>query len=191
MHQLLRQFAAEELDGQPAEANDAVLRGAILPITWRSWSGWAKASTRHGQGKRLKEIGFNIENMRCAWQLALEMGNFDILQKGLQPLYHYLRIQGLFHEALRIFGHAATSFWQLYEQDSEKGRVQELLSGVAVASRPTGLVAGRSDAAIELLREGLDQLEQAARDLRSLRAAMPIWVKLCCALGDREEPDHC
>jgi tetratricopeptide (TPR) repeat protein len=134
----------------------------------------AKGFDEGWTGEAIKQIAQHIEDIRQAWKIALDMRAFILLTDSLQPLYHYYRIQGLFHEARQLFGRTTNTFRALYEQDNENRQLQELLGRALLRHGRLAwfLADAETDLSISLLQEGLAHLQQASarRDLSRANA---------------------
>lgn len=160
LHQLLRQFASAKLAGQPADSQDALYRryaAHYLQMLSEQGKGFNQAWT----GDAIRQIAYHIEDIRRAWQIAMDMLLFDLIAKALQPLYHYYRIQGLFREAQQIFSQAVGVFMHLHEQDKENRLAQELLGRALLRHGRLTWFLADTEQAMCLLQQGFDHLQQA------------------------------
>ena len=159
LHQLLRQFAREELKSQTAEELQALHR--------RYADFYLHELARHGEGfdqewpgEAIKAIERDIENIRSAWQTAMELDIFDSIDQALQPLYHYYRIQGLFHEGRKLFEQAVATFRSKLEKDNGNRLLLDLLGRSLLRQGRYIRFLADSEQAMPLLREGLEYLQR-------------------------------
>ncbi len=169
LHELLRQFIAEKLAGESA--------GEVKNLRRRYCDYYLQELARQGEGfnqawtgEAVKEIARHIDNIRRAWLWALEMGYFDPVDRALQALYHYYRIQGLFHEARQLFNHAAAHFRSLLVQAGEDRMVEALLGRSLVRQGRLAWFLADTQQAAHLLQEGLEYLQQAGTQVDLARS---------------------
>ena len=107
MHELLRQYAAEKLCEHPREKEETRDRHAEY------YAEFLCQRAEHLKGARLKkaleEINVEIENVRLAWQRAVDRGKAGLLEKSLVSLLRFYERRSLFQEGLAVFGRAAAS----------------------------------------------------------------------------------
>lgn len=105
MHELLRQYAREKL----GEISGAGERTRDLHSAYY-------ADFLHERGKRLKvaqqkgaleAIGLEIDDVRAAWEWALERGVIESIGEFLDGLYDFYCVRGWFQEGEEAFGRAA------------------------------------------------------------------------------------
>lgn len=105
LHELLRQFAREKLDAHPEEARQARQRHSDYYAAYLSASEDKLARTL--PDSKFDEVIRDIENIRLAWQFAVEHGNVENIARMLRPLFqlydaqsNYRDIEGMFGEAV-------------------------------------------------------------------------------------------
>jgi predicted ATPase len=107
MHELLRQYAAEKLCEHPQEEAEAQDRHSEY------YAEFLYQRAEHLKGERLKEalaeVNVEIENVRLAWQHAVDQGKTSALEKSLVGLLRFYERRSLFQEGLAVFGRAAAS----------------------------------------------------------------------------------
>lgn len=104
MHELLRQYARDQLL-EEAEEWDAV-RAAHS----RYYAAFAEANAGRAMrtaGGVFDRVIREIENIRAAWQYALDGGAVEDMNRFLRPLYQIYDAQSNFQEAEELFGRAA------------------------------------------------------------------------------------
>jgi len=84
LHMLLRQYTAGKLAGMPGKREQFLNRFSTCFLDLLVE--WAKALQGHGQQEMLQRIVPEVENIRLAWQLALEHVSLDQLAAGLDGL---------------------------------------------------------------------------------------------------------
>jgi predicted ATPase len=110
MHTLLRQYAAEKLKESPRRAKAIRERHCGYYASFLS----QREDQLKGQGQKnaLKEIGSQIENVRAAWQRAVDERDVAVIGQALQSLYLFYEIRGWFHEGMQAFERAARALAQ-------------------------------------------------------------------------------
>ena len=105
MHELLRQYARDQLLEQ-ADERDQMRAGHS-----RYYAHFAAENTgqslRASGGAAFDRVIREIENIRAAWQFALDAGAVDDMNRFLRPLYQIYDAQSNFQEAEELFGRAA------------------------------------------------------------------------------------
>jgi predicted ATPase/Tfp pilus assembly protein PilF len=107
VHELLRQYAAEGLDGTPGE------RQSVLDRHCDYYTRFLQEKAKDLQGDRqqaaLAAIRIEIENLRLAWQRAVDQVNWDALERALFGLQRFYDISSWFQEGLAVFSSAAAN----------------------------------------------------------------------------------
>ena len=105
VHELLRQFGEEKLDAQKHLANS---------VRDRHSSYYCQLLQKHeaelkaaGQQKALVEIETDVENIRLAWQRAVQNRNIDALTNGMDSLGYFHEWRGRFQNGEVMFRSAA------------------------------------------------------------------------------------
>ena len=107
LHELVRQFAAEKLDGHPQEQSET------RDLYCEYYAEFLYQRAEHLVGERQKEalaeITVEIENVRAAWQYAVVHSKEGALEKSLVSLLRFYERRSWFQEGLAVFGRAAAS----------------------------------------------------------------------------------
>ncbi|MEM7115135.1 MAG: BTAD domain-containing putative transcriptional regulator [Chloroflexota bacterium] len=105
IHELMRQFGAEKLS-QSAEMKTAVSeRHAHYYLSYLK-----KMETEiigNAQVPALQNLSQAIENVRAAWQWALEQPAYTLLDTAAEGFFKYHHIRGLVHEGEAVFARTA------------------------------------------------------------------------------------
>lgn len=99
IHELLRQYAAEKLRSRPDEGKQAGMRHSSYYLAMLEQQDLWQFGSRH----MLAQIDVNRENIRCAWQWAVEHGRFAELERSIEGLEAFYDYKGAFHEAEALF----------------------------------------------------------------------------------------
>jgi len=104
MHELLRQYAAERLEQAPGEAADAYARHCA---TYADLLG-QRAEDVNGRRQRqaLAEIGADLENLRAAWQYAIQHKRIPELQRAAYTFYLFHDFRSRYREGADLFEQA-------------------------------------------------------------------------------------
>ena len=172
VHELLRQYAAEQLaaspDGEPAARDrHSVHYAAALER-------WAADLKGPRQQEALAEIEDEIEDARAAWGWAVERGQVDQLDQAMEGLGLFYDWHTRYEEGETAF-HAAAEAMATAKEALPATPVEKLRTWVNTLSWQ-GLFAfrwGHADQARECLGQGMDLLDRpplADRDARRERA---------------------
>ena len=104
MHELVRQFAAEALHTQPATADTVYQRHLTYYTTWLQQQ--RPLLHRKQQKQVLGEILADLENVRTAWQHALQQQQMSAVAAALDTLADVYELCGWFHEGEALFAAA-------------------------------------------------------------------------------------
>ncbi|MCL4860685.1 MAG: AAA family ATPase [Caldilineaceae bacterium] len=124
MHELLRQFAAEQLRNTPAEATAVAARHSLYYLDFVA--GREKGLTRHNARQAADEIQGEINNIRQAWMWAAThqvMGDAQLIA---------------------ALGRAAYGLWKFYSQRGPRSEREQMLE-LALQPVATGLSDGPTD----------------------------------------------
>jgi len=125
MHELLRQFASEELTNA-GEKVDTFLSHA----GYYSEFVWQRESTIKGhlQAKALNDVQADFENIRLALSLAIEKRDFNTAHKMIPALYAFCDMRSRFYEGESIFRLAMEGLAPLADEEPSSTWVLALLS---------------------------------------------------------------
>ncbi|MBN1993071.1 MAG: tetratricopeptide repeat protein [Anaerolineae bacterium] len=104
IHELLRQFAAEELNNYPAEKETALERRCTYYADFLHQRAAPLNINFHPE--ILAEIGVEIENIRAAWQWAVTQAKLEAVEPCLESLYQFYWARNWFHEGKQVFAQA-------------------------------------------------------------------------------------
>lgn len=104
MHELLRQFVAEQLAARPHEQHSTYDRHSAYYL--RFLKRYASALTSKAQQATLQALGAEIDNVRAGWQWAVTQQRVEVLQEALPPLYDFYQIQSRYLEGKELFAQA-------------------------------------------------------------------------------------
>jgi tetratricopeptide (TPR) repeat protein len=159
LHELVRQFAAEKLDGQPQEQSETrdLYCGHYAEFLHQR----AEDLIGERQKEALAEINVEIENVRAAWQHAVVHSQEIALEKSLVSLLRFYERRSWFQEGLAVFGKAAASLETSFGPiDQITGR-QAILLGLLLSQQ--GWYShrlGRSDEARAFLQKSVALLRR-------------------------------
>ncbi|MCE7988720.1 MAG: hypothetical protein DYG89_46795 [Caldilinea sp. CFX5] len=98
MHALVRHYAATQLAHSPVcQARIAAAHAAYYIDLLHSLEGALVVDFAAQQS-----VQSEIENIRAAWRWAVEQRNLALLAKGLESLYYFFRLTGLYREAIQL-----------------------------------------------------------------------------------------
>lgn len=104
VHELLRQFGAEQLATLPDECTAVEARHSTYYLTWLAAREWQLA--RHEPRQAATEIQQELDNIRSAWAHAAATANIPLLASGVNVLMRYYELTGLLDERIQAFRRA-------------------------------------------------------------------------------------
>lgn len=172
VHEMLRQFAEEELANDP----DAMTSVSHQHMTY--YADFLAEQEQHLKGKLQTEATVAIEremqNIRASWRRAIDTQNFDAIDNSLESLNRFFDIRTRFEEGEIVFREAVESLESSAKSDSEKLVIGRLLAR-------QGWFARR----IHTAEESRDVTNQSLTILRELNArqelAFPLNTLGCIA----------
>ncbi len=172
IHELLRQYAAEHLANDPANAQAAHDQHATY------FCGFLRDQRADLQGARqleaLEAIEVDGENVRAAWEWAAGQRNAALIDQALESLGYFYEWRGLAEEGVGAYSLAADSLAAVSTSHAHQVRAKLL----AWQSQYAYLL-GDSAAAGALLSQSqnlLDDLNLANTDIRAERAFVLLEV---------------
>ena len=100
IHELLRQFAQEQLD-QDQQASQAV-RDAHSTYFSGFLAERERTITCAGQRRAIQEVTAELDNIRAAWTWAAERRHSSLLRDAASTLTQYCDWQGRYHEGVKL-----------------------------------------------------------------------------------------
>lgn len=179
LHPVLRQYAEEKLAHSLAMQAEAHDRHGIhyAEFLYRQQEPLKGAQ----QPAVLAEIGDEIENVRVAWQWAIDRYRLDALEQLAESLYQWHRIQGLSNEGAEMFGQAAGALASVVPHASST----ELMLGKLLARQ------GMFAAVPSRFTEAREELERAMALVRPLGDLHEIaFILHALALVERSTGDY-
>jgi DNA-binding CsgD family transcriptional regulator/tetratricopeptide (TPR) repeat protein len=105
LHELLRQYGEEKLRLDADEYHAARDQHSAYHAEFMRQQEPKLKS--HQQQIALKEIEAEIDNVRAAWEWALEQRQLEDIDKSCECLRYYFEVRGWYHEGEAFFRHAA------------------------------------------------------------------------------------
>jgi predicted ATPase/DNA-binding SARP family transcriptional activator len=181
VHELLRQYAEEELEiaGAAEATRDAhsAYFATFLAQREVDLKGFRQKAA-------LDEIAVDFENVRRAWQWSSQRVQTKQLAQAIESLGMLYEWRGRLEEGARLFAHTAEQL-----VDVKIGAAQHLLINALIWQARFCQVLGQSDQARHLLQQSLallDSSELVQHDTRLERAAILKELgRLAYDLGDR------
>ncbi len=177
MHELLRQFAHKQLASNLQEESTIRRRHSVYYL--RLLSTRAPLLISKTRRVTVEEMGQESENLRLAWDWAVQQLNLEFLNQAIEPLYHFYQIQSRYQEGKDLFSRAWASL-----QQSSATREESLKNDVSVRilarSGAFSYFLCEYDAASQSLQEcvtlaqSLDQRREVAFVL-NLLGQLAVW----------------
>jgi predicted ATPase/transcriptional regulator with XRE-family HTH domain len=155
LHELIRQFAVEQLLNHPEEYIATQARHGSYFLTQ-----FARADVRlrsSAQREVLAELTLEMDNFRAAWEWAITNREFALIEQTIRTLAYFYDIRGWLQEGIYVFGNAVIKL-----EISSPDRINQITLGHALVSR-------------SVLESRLGLYEQAQAGLeRSLEILRPL-----------------
>ena len=195
LHELLRQYASEQLDAVPVE------RAAVAARHGEYYLAFVAAReyrlTRHEPRAAAEELRAELDNIRQAWHWAAVEADVAVLDRAAYGWWQFCLLTGLTAEGEQTFGlaaaHVRARLEQAAEQDPLRLPAQRLLSKLLAfhanylfAQGKDELMAAEARAAISLgeASGGLEGetfgcfvLGRALQELKQHAASRAMWEK--------------
>jgi predicted ATPase len=107
LHELIRQFAAEQLAGRPEERRDTRARHGQYYLVYFSQADERLRSS--AQRETLAELTAEMDNFRSAWDWAVIQGEFALIERAARIIAYFYDIRGWLHEGYDTLGLAITA----------------------------------------------------------------------------------
>ena len=181
IHELLRQYAAEQLEKVTADKEAVQDRHCVYYADFLQ--GREADLTGAGQKQALAEIGAEIENVRAAWDWAVALGKVEELDRSLESLAEFYRIRAWFQEAEEAFARAAQRLAEV--QEEVRDRRSKMALGKVL------LKQGRFCHSLGLVEKATDLLQESLSMLRDLGARREVayalnYLGYCVGLRGRD-----
>ncbi len=170
LHELIRQFAVEQLLNHPEEHIATQARHGSYFLTQ-----FARADARlrsSAQRETLAELTDDMDNFRVAWGWAVAHGEFSLIEQTNRTLAYFYDIRGWLQEGIDTFGNAVTKL-----EISSPDKVNQIALGHTLASRS---VLESRLGLYEQARVGLERSLEILRPLNEPR----VLVEAITLLGN-------
>lgn len=178
VHEVLRQYAAEALN------RDAALVGRLLDQHMRYYAQFLFDQESNLKGRQQTEATLAIEqemqNIRAAWQRAVDHASFEVIGLSLESLNRFYDMLTLFDEGEQVFREAAERLAPLAKTETER-----LILGRLIAR--LGWFARRIRSGEEARRITLESINILNAVDARLETAFPLNTLGCIA---RDEGNH-
>lgn len=161
LHELLRQFAAEQLEAMDLVEESGSAHGRYYMGELAERECELKGEQ---QLKALNQIKGDLENVRMAWEWSLEQGDLPALGQALESIFLYYYVRGRNQQGFDFLQSARK---QLAPEDGERptpvwGRIMSRMSLMAsLLSSPGREIEEQIQAALAVAREHGDRAEIA------------------------------
>jgi tetratricopeptide (TPR) repeat protein len=190
VHELLRQYAAEQLEQSP-DVSTAIhdRHSAYYTAQLQQWERDLKGPR---QRTAVAEIKTESENARAAWYWAVERGHIDIVRQAMDGLGHFYAWQRRSQEGMTMFRMAVEKLTA-----AVSGEDVRVVARLLTWQGEFHGELGHTDQAGQLLQHSLDILDSpqlAGQDTRSERALVLSrlgWMHWITTDSDYEEAQQC
>ena len=174
LHELIRQFAAEQFAKHPEERVATQVRHGSYYL---AYFGQADARLRSSvQRETLAELTAEMDNFRAAWEWAISSGEFALVEQTLRTFTMLYDTRGWYQEGIDTLDHAAATLETTHVQ-SAPDRMAQVALGHILASR--SLLASR----LGQYEQALAMLEHSLEILRPLNE-LRVLVESIYALAE-------
>ena len=179
VHELLRQYAEEELDKERSRA-DEVTAAHIAFYTDRAAE--AEASIMAGeQFEAIASVEGDLDNVRAAWRHTLANRDAAQARRFIVALWAIHEIRGWSKAGAELFGEAAAGF-----ADPESDTAETVRIAAAAVQAKFMVNLGHVETAAPVLAEAVDQLRTAS-DPNLFLIALESLCEVLTYLGQAEE----
>lgn len=182
LHELLRQFASQQLASQPVEMVATHQRHMRYFTALLDRQQDALQSKQ--QKQILGEVIADLENIRAAWRQAIDQQEIAILESVLDPLATVYELRAWFHEGETVFSHALTCCQQ-WEVTARRVLEGKLLARLGFFSHRLGKYA----AAHQYLEQSY-QLLQTANAPQAVIYTLNNLAEIARITGDYEQSER-
>ncbi|MFZ0548985.1 MAG: tetratricopeptide repeat protein [Candidatus Promineifilaceae bacterium] len=127
MHSLIHQFTAELLRHDTASYQSVQRNHAHYYLELLHGQELLLISESGDEANQL--ITKEIENIRLAWEWALEQGQLELLNKGYLALYQFYEIRGWLEEGQQLFSQTTTTIRTRWDEIANAPEQEELIYG--------------------------------------------------------------
>jgi predicted ATPase/DNA-binding CsgD family transcriptional regulator len=151
IHELLCQYAAQQLDRSPQGSDIIRQRHSTYYLDFMS-EHWPHLKD-HRQLTALQEMDVESENIYVAWRYAVKHGHTDSISKAVMGLWFYHQLRSQFQDGLVLFGEAVDAL----RPTADARALGQLLSGQSWFLA----MAGAMETSKLTAQEGLTLLQQS------------------------------
>jgi len=128
LHDLIRQFVAEQFDGLPDEQGSTQARHGRYYLTYFNQADERLRSS--AQRETLAELTAEMDNFRTAWDWAVTQGEFTLIEQTMRTFFRLYDTRGWFQEGLDMLGRAVDTL-----EHSLPDRTEQVALGHLLATR--------------------------------------------------------
>jgi DNA-binding NarL/FixJ family response regulator len=161
IHELLRQFAAEQLAGaaKEGEQNDAQRQHSAYYLNLLA--GQEQRLQSPEQRTALDIIQIDYENINAAWRLAVQQHAFAGLSPAVHSLFLYCEVRGTFRAGMVLFADAAAELATALAASAGGRRTSQVLWGrLTVRLGACEVLLGNYRRGEQLLLDGLPHIAE-------------------------------
>src|SRR5262245_55419658 len=183
LHELLQQYALEQLGAEPADELSMRDQHAAYYCAFVQQHGAKLAGS--DQQAALAALDAERANLQAAWAWAAKRGRVDLLAQALDGLGYYYEWRGVTADGERAYQYAASQLEAQLASDAARCVLALLRAWQANFQRLQGDIVG----AEQLLRQSLALLEHArtSQDTRAERAFVLLQLGLVAEEGALED----
>jgi predicted ATPase/transcriptional regulator with XRE-family HTH domain len=187
LHELIKQYASDQLAKHPDEHLRE--RHSRYYLTWIKEQEAALISRR--QKETIELLSLEIDNLRQAWECAIDQRQIELLRVASWPLWYYYEVRGMYRDGEGLFLQAVQSMQTWKNPDELQDETQlTTLAYLQIFTSILALRQGRIEGAGEVLKHCLDPL-RSKNDRVGLANALWVSGVVCMFMGRFQEAIEC
>jgi predicted ATPase/DNA-binding XRE family transcriptional regulator len=156
LHELIRQFAAEQLAGRPQQQAATQARHGSYYLTF---FGQADERLRSStQREMLSELTAEMDNFRAAWDWAVTHGQFALIEQTMRTFWMLYDMRGWLQEGLEMLGRAVSALERAHGGSSPHLTNQVALGHILTSHAVLATRLGQQEQAQSTLERALEIL---------------------------------
>jgi DNA-binding SARP family transcriptional activator/predicted ATPase len=155
LHNTIRQYAAEQLQADPAAHGETAQRHSSYYLQWLAEQ--EKNLFGSGQKEALTAVSAKIANVRTAWKWAAAHQQSGLLRRAAFPLFYFYDVRGLLSEGEAAFKIAAVSLQS--ENGAATSDTRRAICALNIYQAYLGFRQGKVASAEALLRSTFTELQ--------------------------------
>lgn len=188
LHELVRQYAAERLAACDLDDQTHARHSAYYGQQLHHWGSFLKVGQ---QQAALAAIGEDIDNVRVAWNWAVEHDNHEIIEMCIEGLWTFYTLRSWWDEGKSVFQRVITRLTNGHADAHTTRQIPDRLLGQLLAAHGVFCMpVGEFDQARDLCQQSLRLLCRAGAEQELVVPLMTLGY-MAMILGDYTATQHC